>query len=81
MDHIAAGDISLLIVAHKDRLVRFGFDLLDHIAKRSACVIEVMNQESFSPQEKMTEDLRCICPHLRMPPTRHAKIPTTERLT
>jgi putative resolvase len=60
MDRIAAGDISRLIVAHKDRLVRFGFDLLDHIAKRSACVIEVVNQESLSPQEEMTEDLLSI---------------------
>ena len=59
-DRIAAGDISRLIVAHKDRLVRFGFDLLDHIAKRSACVIEVVNQESLSPQEEMTEDLLSI---------------------
>lgn len=38
----------------------FGFDLLDHIAKRSACVIEVVNQESLSPQEEMTEDLLSI---------------------
>lgn len=60
MDRIAAGDISRLIVAHKDRLVRFGFDLLDHIAKRSACIIEVVNQESLSPQEEMTEDLLSI---------------------
>ena len=60
MDRIAAGDISRLIVAHKDHLVRFGFDLLDHIAKRSACVIEVVNQEPLSPQEEMTEDLLSI---------------------
>lgn len=60
MDRISAGDISRLIVAHKDRLVRFGFDLLDHIAKRNACVIEVVNQESLSPQEEMTEDLLSI---------------------
>ena len=40
--------------------MRFGFDLLDHIAKRSACVIEVVNQESLSPQEEMTADLLSI---------------------
>jgi predicted site-specific integrase-resolvase len=60
MDRIAAGDISRLIVAHKDRLVRFGFDLLDHIAKCNSCIIEVVNQESLSPQEEMTEDLLSI---------------------
>jgi predicted site-specific integrase-resolvase len=60
MDRVASGDIGRLIVAHKDRLVRFGFDFLDHVAKRSACVIEVVNQESLSPQEEMTEDLLSI---------------------
>lgn len=60
MDRVASGEISRLIVAHKDRLVRFGFDLLDHIAKRNGCVIEVVNQESLSPQEEMTEDLLSI---------------------
>lgn len=52
--------LSRLIVAHKDRLVRFGFDLLDHIAKCNSCIIEVVNQESLSPQEEMTEDLLSI---------------------
>lgn len=60
MDRIASGEICRLIVAHKDRLVRFGFDLLDHIAKSNGCVIEVVNQESLSPQEEMTEDLLSI---------------------
>lgn len=60
LDRIASGEIGRLIVAHKDRVVRFGFDLVDHIAKRNACVIEVVNQESLSPQEEMTEDLLSI---------------------
>jgi predicted site-specific integrase-resolvase len=60
VDRIAAGEIGRLIVAHQDRLMRFGFDLLDHIAKRNGCVIEVINQESLSPQEEMTEDLLSI---------------------
>ena len=60
VDRIAAGEIGRLVVAHKDRLMRFGFDLLDHVAKRNGCVIEVANQESLSPQEEMTEDLLSI---------------------
>ena len=43
MDRVAAGDISRLIVAHKDRLVRFGFDFLDHIAKRSASIVHTFS--------------------------------------
>lgn len=60
VDRITAGEISRLIVAHKDRLLRFGFDLVDHVAKKNGCVIEVVNQESLSPQEEMTEDLLSI---------------------
>lgn len=60
VDRISDGEIGRLIVAHKDRLVRFGFDLLDHMAKRNACTVEVVNQESLSPPEEMTEDLLSI---------------------
>lgn len=60
MDAIVAGEVKHLIIAHKDRLVRFGFDLIQHIAERHGCKIEVVNQESLSPQEEMTEDLLSI---------------------
>ena len=60
MDAIADGEVKHLIVAHKDRLVRFGFDLIQHLAERQGCKIEVVNQESLSPQEEMTEDLLSI---------------------
>lgn len=60
MDAIVAGEVKHLIVAHKDRLVRFGFDLIQHLAERHGCKIEVVNQESLSPQEEMTEDLLSI---------------------
>jgi putative resolvase len=60
MDEIVSGEVKRLIVAHKDRLVRFGFDFIGHLAQRHGCEIEVINQESLSPQEEMTEDLLAI---------------------
>ncbi|MEN8657109.1 IS607 family transposase [Marivita sp.] len=60
MDAIVAGEVKRLIIAHKDRLVRFGFDFIQHLADRHGCEIEVVNQESLSPQEEMTEDLLAI---------------------
>jgi len=60
MDAIVDGEVKHLIVAHKDRLVRFGFDFINHLAQRHGCRIEVINQESLSPQEEMTEDLLAI---------------------
>ncbi len=44
------------MVAHKDRLVRFGFECLAHIADANGCEIEVVNRESLSPQREMVED-------------------------
>ncbi|MFO1432801.1 MAG: IS607 family transposase [Candidatus Competibacteraceae bacterium] len=60
VDRIQRGEIARLIVAHKDRLMRFGFDLLNHIAVLNGCEIEVVNQESLSPQQEMVEDLLAI---------------------
>jgi putative resolvase len=60
MDAIANGEISKLLVAHKDRLVRFGFDYFEHLAITNGCEIVVVNQESLSPQQEMVEDLMAI---------------------
>jgi len=60
MSRIQAGEVSCLLVAHKDRLSRFGFDYFDHMANENSCVIMVVNQESMSPQQEMVEDLLAI---------------------
>ena len=60
MSRIAAGEIEKLIVAHKDRLCRFGFDFFEHMANENGCKIKVVNQESLSPQQEMVEDLTAI---------------------
>lgn len=60
MSRIATGDIKTLLVAHKDRLCRFGFDFFEHMATENGCEIKVVNQESLSPQQEMIEDLMAI---------------------
>lgn len=60
IDRIQRGEIAKLLVAHKDRLMRFGFDLFHHIAAENGCEIVVVNQESLSPQQEMVEDLMAI---------------------
>lgn len=49
-----------LIIAHKDRLARFGYDLIEHILKTNGGKIIVMNHESLSPQEELVQDLLAI---------------------
>ncbi len=60
LDRIQHGEVERLIVAHKDRLVRFGFDLISHIAEESGCKIVVVNQPSCSPEQEMVEDMLAI---------------------
>ena len=60
VSRIIAGEIEKVIVAHKDRLVRFGFDLIEYMAHENGCDIDVVNQESLSPQQEMVEDLLAI---------------------
>jgi predicted site-specific integrase-resolvase len=60
IEAIQTGEISKLLIAHKDRLVRFGFDYFEHLAITNGCKIVVVNQESLSPQKEMVEDLMAI---------------------
>lgn len=60
VDRIQRGEICRLLIAHKDRLMRFGFDLFAHIAEENGCEIIVVNQESLSPEQEMIEDLMAI---------------------
>jgi predicted site-specific integrase-resolvase len=60
VSRVISGEVERLLIAHKDRLVRFGFDLIEYIALENGCDIEVVNQESLSPQEEMVEDLLAI---------------------
>ena len=40
--------------------MRFGFEWFESFAERHGCKIIIMNQESFSPTEEVTQDLLAI---------------------
>ncbi|MDD4932061.1 MAG: IS607 family transposase [Methylacidiphilaceae bacterium] len=60
MEMVERGELSEIIVAHKDRLVRFGFEWFEKFCRDHGTEIVVMNAESLSPQEEMTKDLLSI---------------------
>ena len=60
IDRIVAGDVSKLVIAHKDRLARFGFDLLSHLCRVHQCELLVLNSEQLSPEQEMVQDLMAI---------------------
>ncbi len=59
-DRIEAGEISQLIIAHKDRLCRFGFDFFERFAELHGCKIVVANQEKLSLQGELVSDMLAI---------------------
>ncbi|GAA7348103.1 IS607 family transposase [Helicobacter pylori] len=60
LKEIEMGKISKLVIAHKDRFVRFGFEYFESFAKTHGCEIIIMNQISLSPEAEMTQDLLSI---------------------
>ena len=60
MERVERGEIAEIIVAHKDRLVRFGFEWFETFCRRHGTTISVMNAESLSPEQEMTKDLLSI---------------------
>lgn len=60
MEQIERGEVATVVVAHQDRLARFGYEYLEHVAKKNCCDFVVANQESLSPQEEMVQDLLAI---------------------
>jgi predicted site-specific integrase-resolvase len=60
MDMVERGEVSEIVIAHKDRLVRFGYEWFERFCDRHGTKITVMNVESLSPEEEMTRDLLSI---------------------
>ena len=60
MERIGKRELGLLLVAHEDRLCRFGFDWFAYFAESHGCEIRVVNQPSLSPQAEWVEDLMAV---------------------
>jgi predicted site-specific integrase-resolvase len=43
MEQVSKREISTIVVAHKDRLVRFGFDFVEWFCTLNNCQIVVLN--------------------------------------
>lgn len=60
MKRVEKGEIGEIVVAHKDRLVRFGYDWFEQFCEGHGTALTVINAESLSPDEEMTQDLLAI---------------------
>jgi predicted site-specific integrase-resolvase len=50
-------EVSKIVVFYKDRLLRFGFELVEYMANLNGCEIEVLDSTEKSEQEELVEDL------------------------
>jgi predicted site-specific integrase-resolvase len=61
MDLAYKGELEELVVTYKDRLCRFGFELIEYILKtQSNAKIVVLNQNSTSKESELASDLLSI---------------------
>jgi excisionase family DNA binding protein len=60
LDRVLNNTVKLVVVAHKDRLCRFGFDIISWLCARQQAEILVLNQKNLSPEREMVEDILAI---------------------
>ena len=54
---ITQNQVEKVVVLYKDRLIRFGFELIEYIASLYNCEIEIMDNTEKSEQQELVEDL------------------------
>ncbi|SHF08844.1 Predicted site-specific integrase-resolvase [Marinitoga hydrogenitolerans DSM 16785] len=57
LDKIINEEIDKIVVLYKDRLLRFGFELIENIANKFGVTIEIIDNTEKTDEEELTEDL------------------------
>jgi predicted site-specific integrase-resolvase len=60
MELVELGQVRRIIIAHRDRLVRFGYDYFEAFCERHHTELIVVNGESLSPEQELVQDLIAI---------------------
>lgn len=60
LDRLLKGDKLTIIVACKDRLCRFGFELIQYLVEQNGGNIVVLEQTIYCPNAELTQDLLSI---------------------
>ena len=60
MEMIELGQVRRLIIAHRDRLVRFGYEYFEAFCVRHHTELVVINGEAMSPDQELVRDLIAI---------------------
>ena len=60
IDSCMTNEISTIIITHKDRFIRFGYDWFESFLAKFNVEIIVVNNESLSSQEELVQDIISI---------------------
>lgn len=69
------GDVELLVIENKDRLTRFGFDMLEKFFSYFGCKILILNDslENKSYEQELTDDLISVIHYFTMKSYSHRR--------
>ncbi|MEH1781241.1 MAG: recombinase family protein [Nostoc sp.] len=57
LDRLLRGDKFTLVVACRDRLARFGFELVQYMVEQNGGQIVVLDTTAYCPNTELTQDL------------------------
>ena len=60
LERVLQGDKLRVVVAHKDRLARFGGEIIEFLVEQNGGEIVVLDDKSHSRQEELREDLLSV---------------------
>ena len=57
LEESQAGDIGMVLIAHKDRFIRFGYDWFAKFLRKNGTEIHIANNIALSPEQELIQDL------------------------
>lgn len=57
LEKICNREISKIVVLYKDRLIRFGFEIIEYLCKLNDVEIEIIDNTAQSKEQELTDDL------------------------
>ena len=60
LERAMQGTVVTLVVAYRDRLARFGSQIIEFVLQQSGGQLVVLNEVSLSPEQELTTDLLTI---------------------
>ena len=60
LDSVMQNEIQIIVITHKDRFIRFGFEWFERFCDKFNTKILIVNNEKLSPQKELVDDIVSI---------------------